>query len=602
MAQGEGDKAEAWWRAWWEEDYSWDGLAAKQIVGGGTLQDYWRAEEGALLPAPGGKARFTRFHLPFVWADGAPTGKADWSGEKIAAFRAEIQARLAAARETEVDYLGQVEGADGRAQFAGVIFPAGIFAGSPTTQATTQEGEADSRPIFHIQAQRAWFAGGANWRGARFGPGARFESASFAGLALFESASFGPGARFNNASFAGDAWFQSASFAGDAWFHSASFAGVAGFESASFAGDAMFDSASFANVAWFDGSSFAGNAGFYSASFAGDARFDSAVFGGDARFQGEGAQMQGEGASDLLPIARRAFPSIDAQAAVFFGSADFSNRDILAPSSFKQVVFLGLAAFHGSRLHQGVSFQGADFDAALAPEQAEIKGAIRVRFDKAVERLHQVERMRRQLKGEPAIELKPWRREFEKKRAERAKKFRKQSEDERSQRYEEVESAFRTLKLAMEENRDRVMEGHFFQRELMARRKRRDALVPLWERVFSDFYRASSSFGASVILPLWWLAAMSVAFALLYWVWAGGAMQFDPGLFDALRYSASRMFPFGAFGGEPSSYGAGFARFLADGDGLHRLLLGFCATVQSTMAIALLFLFALAVRRRFQIS
>ena len=27
---------------WWEEDFSWDGLAKKEVQGRGTLQDYWR--------------------------------------------------------------------------------------------------------------------------------------------------------------------------------------------------------------------------------------------------------------------------------------------------------------------------------------------------------------------------------------------------------------------------------------------------------------------------------------------------------------------------------------------------------------------------------
>ena len=72
----------------------------------------------------------------------------------------------------------------------------------------------------------AWFNSAsfgeyASFSSASFGGDARFESASFGEYAWFNSASFGRDARLNRASFGGYADFNSASFGGDARFNSA---------------------------------------------------------------------------------------------------------------------------------------------------------------------------------------------------------------------------------------------------------------------------------------------------------------------------------------------------------------------------------------------
>ena len=77
-------------------------------------------------------------------------------------------------------------------------------------------------------------------------------------------------------------------------------------------------------------------------------------------------------------------------------------------------------------------------------------------------------------------------------------------------RFAAFEAAFRTLKLAMESNRDRIEEGRFFRLELLARRNRRDAAVPRWERWASWLYEVSSDYGNSIARPLVWIAASLV--------------------------------------------------------------------------------------------
>ncbi len=76
----------------------------------------------------------------------------------------------------------------------------------------------------------ASFAGNAWFNSASFARNASFNSASFAGNASFNSASFAEYAWFESASFAGNAWFNSASFAEYADFESASFLRGANFQ------------------------------------------------------------------------------------------------------------------------------------------------------------------------------------------------------------------------------------------------------------------------------------------------------------------------------------------------------------------------------------
>lgn len=152
-----------WWGAWWDEDFTWDGLAEKQLQGWvvaddclqeaetgriygqpapgaparvigkpATVQDYWRADPatgrlradnemgGELVGGPG-QPLFHRIHLPLAFRDGSPTGKADWADDALDEL---IAARLIVANETIWEgnffdgefFRRKIAGADGRAQ------------------------------------------------------------------------------------------------------------------------------------------------------------------------------------------------------------------------------------------------------------------------------------------------------------------------------------------------------------------------------------------------------------------------------------------------------------------------------------------------------
>ena len=84
-----------WWDAWRGRDYSWDGLAAKLGHGSGTLQDIWALESERLIAEPGTPRRWTRWHCPFVFADGSLSPKASWSAAEWHDLDLGLRTRLA---------------------------------------------------------------------------------------------------------------------------------------------------------------------------------------------------------------------------------------------------------------------------------------------------------------------------------------------------------------------------------------------------------------------------------------------------------------------------------------------------------------------------
>ena len=225
----------------------------------------------------------------------------------------------------------------------------------------------------------------------------------------------------------------------------------------------------------------------------------------------------------------------------------------------------------------------------------------------------------------------------------------------------------------MESNRDRIEEGRFFRLELLARRNRRDAAVPRWERWASWLYDVSSDYGNSIARPLVLIAVVLVLMGGVYWgigaALDGNAAIFVPDtpeagdcivpatgtpaparsetpcanegkvtqleartrvvenqigelwlyyvwgksgrtvsahdLFGAMTFSWNNLFrPFQALSAEAvGPYEPSWASAVLYGYGPGwGLVIRMIATLQSLVSIILLFLFALAMRRRFQIS
>ena len=404
--------SQEWWDKWWEEDFSWEGLAKKRWEGWvvmddgrvlpmedapgelrkdirrdltlpdgfpgrqATLQDYWRDQKDDLIPIPGESVQFTPVHLPPVRRDGTPVDPSLRPGEDQ--LNAIIKAKLEAAEETSFSEIGAVEGADKRAQFQGVVFPHFNLAyltdranDLPSTQdqpariplSARFEFAAFSGNASFVNAafsgyawfENAAFSGNARFVNAAFSGNARFENAAFSGYAWFENAAFSGNARFVNAAFSGNARFENAAFSGYAWFENAAFSGNARFENAAFSGYAWFENAAFSGNAWFENAAFSGNARFVNAAFSGNARFENAAFSGNASF--ENAAFSGNARFVNAAFSGYAW----FENAAFSGNASFENAAFSGNASFENAAFSGYAWFVNAAFSGNARFVNAVF-------------------------------------------------------------------------------------------------------------------------------------------------------------------------------------------------------------------------------------------------
>jgi hypothetical protein len=609
--------SKAWWDDWWASDYSWEGLARKSWRGwvrpaaGGpcvekstgvagedaTLQDYFRDRLGrnpalltspTLFPSPVSGKSFTRLHLPLQWENGTPTGKDDPQWCELAGYHSDLKFLLEAG---EAPRTGDVRAGfgwtiDRNSQFSGAVlldFDVSVYRSPDPRQ--------DGRIPVSLSSKKAAFTGLA-----------RFQKAVFVGEAVFSNAAFSGYAGFTNAAFSDHAGFNNAVFSNNASFVNAAFSGYARFDNAAFSGDALFTDAAFFSDADFDSAAFSGNTFFVHAAFSRSIIFKNAIFVGEASFLGQGEELATR--TDpldlaispptdsktttwagvvrprpaLTPRAFRAAMSANFEAAIFLDDADFSNRDILSPGKFDSVLFMGLARYHGSSLHQGTSFHGAVFEPALTLKHEPLKVAHsnQQRIVRAAVRIlarwasSQYRRRGERILWQDALDFfvghpmlgsllkvgldvrggKPTNKrakeaiplddgqdieglsifqdiaamsprivrayaEIRRKAANRNRAAGPvDARIEDNKRFVEVELAFRTLKLAMENNRDRIEEGRFFRLELLARRRRWD--VPLWERWASGAYEALADYGNSLFRPFVSLLISYLVFSLLF--------------------------------------------------------------------------------------
>ncbi|WP_145998424.1 pentapeptide repeat-containing protein [Caulobacter flavus] len=288
----------AWWRVWWEQDFSWQGLAELPIAGGGNHQDYWREEGGHLTKSPVSGREFTRFHLPLLWEDGTPTGKADWHPGELDEALAD---HLKRAKTSDFYWSTRATGLDRRAQMSGVIFPGALGSFG-----------AHDEPV-HIRADWTWFGEGLVRYGRPIGARSSFENSWFGGRAGFEAVEF-----------LGDVWFRKATFTDGAWFDRATFKGLARFEDCrvvDLAGDAAF-------------------------------RFDSAVFESQASFE----------RANLEESRNLSFRSARPSSTVRFDDVAFPNDPKIHAGAFADVTFPRLTSFQGRSFTAFAMLYGARFD------------------------------------------------------------------------------------------------------------------------------------------------------------------------------------------------------------------------------------------------
>lgn len=637
---------EHWWADWWRGDFSWEGLGKRRAAGWyikpngrmtrdrtatprtrpATLKDVWKSEAGRLVTGPDLR-QWTVVHAPLAWANQA-AAKSGWTADEVARID---QALADAIARFPAEQLGApaVEGppkprmTKGSARTAGFPLDGAVLIGLPAPLealpllrgdqiAVTGErmvnlgarsqnlrfplfeplvsidGEAetpqtvdwvraiamrglvlsDTKPAaVHLRGLTTFgpvdvdfveIAGQLNLQGMRAAGDVSCEDVKAGQIDLIGSRIAGE-LRLHDID--GDVRLARTVIEGAVGLHTARCAKLSASDmtvngSAVFADLHVTDFADLTNTSWGKAVSFKG------------ARFGPVVFGG--------ADFAGKAVFSNVSFRER----VSFMRAHFHDSADFSA------SAWPAAIGDQDGAFREVRFDSFVDFQDANFRAFSAFNGATFKSEIR--FDRAI------------LKGYAVI---------------REALDHARTDGQRIA----LEHGLRALKQAAESVRDRNLEQALFRYELIARRSQSD--VSLGEKTMSWIYGAISRYGSSSWRPVAVAVGLWLSFGLGY-LWLGrlagaGILQdlsfwgdrWHPALPDALALSARSMFNlFGIWTvrvpdvvGEPTISHLFEAGLLRDNPPF-ALAARCLSSIQSVLSGVLLFLIALAARRRFQIS
>jgi uncharacterized protein YjbI with pentapeptide repeats len=457
------------------------------------------------------------------------------------------------------------------------------------------------------------FPGNANFSSAVFAQRAMFASAVFQGKAIFDDATFQDSAEF------GDGWREKAAqFKGNASFADAKFLSSVNFNKAHFDSEVSYARATLHDLAIWNFCTFTGKCNFERLTCHGVVSFHESKFLAATNFE-------------YCYFAKR----------TRFTRVKFPQSAQDGEMSFVNVHFADLADFYRAQFpphcHQfsgafvGAQFSGvADFRVDTACWIAALDGAVLERkllLDPPTEDRANVEFFRKMLpgaKGAGKADVAAAEKEEIKTREAAAKKGesvkpisakdrRKWAEESLAQRLKELEGGCRVVKLAMGRDRNEALEQRYYRFQLLARRERKDTLP--WEKFSSYLYDFASDYGASMVRPVAWLTAFLVLFALAYFGMGvaldraapdpvvGASIREDA--WSALTFSLNNTLrPLSVLSAEnirreDATWVSAMLYHFGPGYGFGIRLL---ASFQSLLSVMLAFLFALAVRRRFQIG
>lgn len=468
----------------------------------------------------------------------------------------------------------------------------------------------------------ATFSGDARFDSSTFSEGSDFKGAIFSGYSGFYNVTFSEEAAFSNATFSGSARFDSATFFGEASFNSATFSrdvsfksftifGYVDFSSATFSEGAGFGSATFSEDAFFNRAIFSGEASFNSVTFSGYSSFDSAAFSREARFDGVtfSEEAKFDRARFAKPVSFASDPASEGPKRALFERAGL----------FRNAVFEGPVTFAAQVDHPESGFAGAFYGARFADiadfsRSGPVRPGVPDRNDGARMAVAFAEAL-----FEKTLIL------TDDSDADAAKAFRcgamgavraMPAGPDREALLDRLEAGCRTVKIAMGKARDEAREQRYYRFQLQAHQARRDTHWP--EKVFGWLYGLVSNYGGSLDRPLGCWALLAFVCGLAYWLAAAGLDLFNTGdmaslrsrqtglgvhdLFDALSYSASRGLLTNIWMGPSDDPQGWSAIFLNGHGGVFGFFVRLVSALQSILSGILLFLFALAVRRRFQIG
>lgn len=623
---------EKWWAKWRAEDFTWEGLAKKPLQGwvvaegflreaktgrvygnaqdnlvmpvnerDATLQDYWRAdptgwqlraddEMSDELHVVEGQPTYHVVHLPILYGDGEPTGKADWPDDFLDLI---VLTRLVVAKETSWQRTSrgrEIVGSDFDAQFQGGVWLKAETPWKNLRSVSLHIRREWSATLGFCHLESAEFPGYARFANAVFEKGAFFERAVFAHGADFKGVLFAETALFNEVSFGGTVSFEGVNFISAALFQHTHFALEANFEEATFGNEAMFSDARFLHRATFLRAKFVG-AAVIDAVFDADAHFHSARFSGVAHFNKASFSKRAvfNGCSFDGPLS---FSDTTFEFGASFVGLSWPEDSGCWHSAFDGAKFVGRVSFEGAGFRCLAAFNGATFEGGLVLDAVEEKAAkSRFRMERTAAVSASVEDGEVFLGGEKRDAT----------RKEVAAHVRKM----REVRLHELECGCRVLKEVFHKAADRSREQMLYQFESQARRAQRG--LPAGEALFSDLYAFTSDYGASMVRPFVSLGILLLAFAATFFGFAEirGLGSGNPiaDAWQAFDFSLTNVFrPLSALSSEAAVHGSLAERLLTQAGYGWTTGVRALAILQSILAIVLAFLFALAVRRRFQIS
>lgn len=193
-----------------------------------------------------------------------------------------------------------------------------------------------------------------------------YKPANFSNARWGEHANFGMSQWSDEACFSGASWGSSTEFIGTQWGNDADFKNAKWGDDADFTGAQWGHHADFTNGSWGCGTKFVG------AQWGDDAKFINGQFGGDIKFTASSLEMlkqyfKGNFSEAIVESAANRgatpdnFRAVDFSGAKFSGRVDFSDRKFEQSTRFNNVKFLFVPIFHGCKLHQDTSFDGAEF-------------------------------------------------------------------------------------------------------------------------------------------------------------------------------------------------------------------------------------------------
>lgn len=380
---------------------------------------------------------------------------------------------------------------------------------------------------------------------------ANFQGTSFNFDTSFWNACFLEGANFNSVIFNGKVEFNNAFFLGDTYFWMTNFK-FSVFNNVNFFGAADFHQATFEQELSSHHSIYFNRAAFRSCTFRKSAQFVRCIF------------------SDMLTFELSKFSDI-----FYLTDCTWPVNGILAHKAFDKVIFREVADFRGSGFKLFAAFDGATFERGLKldrdPEPACVK-----QFE------YELEAARRSVKT--FDDEQPWRMDV-------------LNIDDSAKRIMEIESGCRLLKQEMARSGDKNREQLLYKFEVKSQKEHPS--TSSFDKIISQIYDFISDYGTSISRPLIMLFLSFWFFSQLYALMYPTTQLYWGNLIMGLAVSGSRIFPFGAFGDVSKEFAE---RIAGDGKPVTSVFYMFAATFQSFTAIILIFLAALAVRRRFQIS